>query len=599
MARLASLFQGKEFYLFLNISFLFLLSFYLTTLSYPSSPHFLHQSKLSSRNISTFMFLNDTDDNGCSNLHRYHDYKAKCAYLRSEKGCKPEGYIDYLQLFYCTCGRYPVFGYTVLVLWLIVLFYLLGNTAADYFCSSLDRLSTVLRLSPTIAGVTLLSLGNGAPDVFASIVSFMQTGAGEVGLNSVLGGAFFISTIVVGIISISVDPRQISIDKSSFIRDVVFFLLTLSSLLLILLCGKIDVWGAITFASLYFVYVFIVSTTHFCRKKNRDKNLFPRSPILPPNRSLFAHETEGFQELGMPLLAYVDEEKLNSNEKGDLEVGSQKQSSPTCYYFRRFLFILELPLYLPRRLTIPVVSEERWSKPVAVISVTLAPLLMAVLWNTQGGNMGSKTGLVIYISGGLAGIIFGVLAFVTTEGSNPPTKCLLPWLAGGFLMSITWTYIIAEELVALLVSLGHVFGINSSSLGLTVLAWGNSLGDLIANVAMAVNGGPDGVQVAISGCYAGPIFNTLMGVGLSLAFSAWYAYPSSFVIPRDSSLFETIGFIMGGLLWALVILPKKNMRIDRTLGAGVLAIYICFISLRLVRATGLLPLHGTASFFGL
>ncbi|XP_042518032.1 cation/calcium exchanger 1-like [Macadamia integrifolia] len=592
MARLASLFHGKEFYLFLNISFLLLLSFYLASQFYPSDSHFqLNQFKQSSSNITSFKILYESTDQdaGCSNLHRYHDYKAKCAYLRSEKGCQPEGYIDYLQLFYCNCGRYPILGYTVLVLWFIVLFYLLGNTTADYFCSSLDRLSIVLKLSPAIAGATLLSLGNGAPDVFSSIVSFVGTGAGEVGLNSILGGAFFVSSIVAGIISILVGPHKISIDKSSFIRDTVFFLLVLSSLLLILLIGRINLWGAITFVSLYFVYVLFVATTHFC-------NLFPRSPILPSTRSLLAHETEGFNDLGVPLVAYVDEEILIPNGKDGILVDGDNLVSPTCYYFGLFLLILDLPLYLPRRLTIPVVSEERWSKPYAVISVTLAPLLLTALWNSQGGDSsGPKTGLLIYIIGGLAGITFGVLAYVTTDNSNPPKKYLLPWLVGGFLMSVTWTYVIAEELVALLVSIGHVFRINPSILGLTVLAWGNSLGDLIADIALAVNGGPDGVQVAISGCYAGPIFNTLMGLGLSFVFSAWHAYPSSFIIPRDSSLYETLGFLMCGLLWALAVLPNKRMRIDRTLGAGLLVLYICFLSLRLARETGLLQLHGSAS----
>lgn len=190
----------------------------------------------------------------------------------------------------------------------------------------------------------------------------------------------------------------------------------------------------------------------------------------------------------------------------------------------------------------------------------LAPILLGTLWNTQKGNIGSKTRLVIYMTSGLIGLIFGIIAFWATKKSIPPKKYLFPWVFGGFLMSIIWTYIIAEELVSLLVAFGSILGINPSILGLTVLAWGNSTGDLIANVAVAMNGGSDGVQIAISGCYAGPLFNTLVGLGLSLVFASWSEYPSPYVIPKDPFLFEIIGFLTAGLLWALVILPKKNMQ---------------------------------------
>lgn len=456
----------------------------------------------------------------------------------------------------------------------------------------------MLKLSPAIAGVTLLSLGNGASDVFASIVSFTGSGNGGVGLNSVLGGAFFVSSAVVGVISILINRHRISVDEPSFIRDILFFLFSLSSLMFIIFIGQITLWGALSFVSIYFLYVGAVSASHFFnKKKDRKLNLIPVSSV--------SNSHDNFGEVGIPLLGYASDEKSVMRDKETLENQEETPKffnfdSPSFYYFGKFLYLLELPLYLPRRLTIPVINEERWSKPYAVISVTLAPLMLAELCNSQSEKkMGSKSSLVTYMIAGLVGMVFGNLAFVTTKKSSPPKRCQLPWLIGGFLMSVTWTYFTAEELVSLLVSFGNILGISPSVLGLTVLAWGNSLGDLISNSAMAINGGADGAQTAISGCYAGPMFNTLVGLGVSFVWSSWSEYPSSFEIPRDPSLYETLGFLMVGLLWALVILPRKNMRLDRFLGGGLLAIYFCFLSLRLARALGLLKLHGGFSYHSL
>jgi hypothetical protein len=44
-------------------------------------------------------------------------------------------------------------------------------------------------------------------------------------------------------------------------------------------------------------------------------------------------------------------------------------------------------------------------------------------------------------------------------------------------------------------------------LGLTVLAWGNSVGDMSTNMAMARKGL---ANMAMTACYAGPVFNLLV-----------------------------------------------------------------------------------------
>ncbi|KAG2405409.1 hypothetical protein LR48_Vigan03g198500 [Vigna angularis] len=575
--------QSRVLVLVLNLAFIFLFCLLLNLYLHPPNENSQGHSNASFLSIFNHARLfRDVSVEGCTDIHKYSDFDSKCLYVRTNLECRSKGYINYLQIFYCNSGKFPIFGQALLALWLVVLFYLLGDTASNYFCSSLEGLSNILRLSPTIAGVTLLSLGNGAPDFFASVVSFSGSSSnGAVGLNSILGGSFFVSCVVLGVISILVSPNQVEVEKASFIRDVLFFLLSLLILLIIIYIGKITLFASICYVSIYFLYVCAVSATHLIYGGDTT------------NARQYSMSSDESSAPSIPLLGYVDEEKQSLAEIVVVEDKDQKPASTFgddsffgCLYFGKLLQVLELPLCLPRRLTIPVVSEEKWSKPFAVISVTLAPVLLAVLFNTQGENVASRSSLVTYIVAALIGIVLGNMACVTTDRCSPPTKSLFPWLAGGFAMSVTWTYIIAAELVSVLVSIGSIIGVSPSVLGLTVLAWGNSLGDFIANGAMALNGGADGVQMAISGCYAGPMFNTLMGLGLPLVLSALSDHPDPYVIPKDPSLYETILFLMGGLLWALVILPKKSMRLDKSLGVGLLSVYLCFLVIRIALAFG-------------
>jgi len=576
LGTMVSISEHKKYVFFLNISFLLVACVFL--IMQFSSAGFLV--------LGSSQSFKENDQQDCQGLHSLDDYKAKCSYIKSNIPCVSQGYIDYLYLFYCNLGRFPLLGYCLSFLWLLVLFYLLGNTASEYFCSSLEKLSKLLNLSPTIAGITLLSLGNGAPDVFASLVSFMGDGTSNVGFNTVLGGASFVSCVVVGIISILVKQEEFRVNRCAFVRDVCFFLLVLASLTFILIHGKINLWGAMGFLSMYIVYFMVVYVlqVHW----NGGGNESERN----------ASSSYG-SDLNIPILSSMEKGEQNYVKGCDMECGTEVEMNKCCFCVRlsapcrMLIWILEMPLYLPRRLTIPVVCEKGWSKPATVASVTMAPVLLSALWNAQGESATVNTSLIVFGIGLMLGMTFGVLAYVTTEKSSPPQKCLLPWLAGGFLMSVTWSYIIAQELVGLIVSLGFVFGISPSILGLTVLSWGNSIGDLITNLILAMNGGPEGAQVAISGCYAGPIFNILFGLGLSLVASAWYAYPSSVVIPKDPYLLETIGFLVGGLLWALVVLPRRNMKLNWVLGGGLLAIYMMSVSLRLTQALGSFHFHDT------
>ncbi|MBA0860319.1 hypothetical protein Goshw_016439 [Gossypium schwendimanii] len=262
-------------------------------------------------------------------------------------------------------------------------------------------MSSLLKLSPTLVGVTLLSLSNGAPDVFSSAVSFMDSGTQDIALNIVLGGALFVTCVVVGTICTLVHQKRIQINKPAFVRDVCFLLLVILSLTLILIYGRINHWGSLAFSSMYIVYVILVYIIYTIWN--------------------FGAMDEICSGSYKSILTGIEKEEIECLDEG--------------------MWKMEID----QRFTIPRACKDRWSKPVAVVSVTLAPILISVLWDFQDDN----TGLMIYGIGCLFGLTFGVLAYLKTEKSSPPDKCLFSCLAGGFIMSVIWSYITAQELLNL------------------------------------------------------------------------------------------------------------------------------------------------------
>jgi sodium/potassium/calcium exchanger 6 len=75
-----------------------------------------------------------------------------------------------------------------------------------------------------------------------------------------------------------------------------------------------------------------------------------------------------------------------------------------------------------------------------------------------------------------------------------------------------WISFISHIIIDLIQLIGMILDLPNALLGLTLLAWGNTLGDLSASVSMTKKGFG---EMAATGCLAGPIFNILLGLGVS------------------------------------------------------------------------------------
>jgi hypothetical protein len=103
------------------------------------------------------------------------------------------GFINYFRMHTCDLADVPALSYTILVGWLLVQFWLLADTADSFFVPILQQMVILFEVQPALAGITFLSFGNGAPDVFATIAAFSQGGnAADIGIGSLLGSGMFV-----------------------------------------------------------------------------------------------------------------------------------------------------------------------------------------------------------------------------------------------------------------------------------------------------------------------------------------------------------------------------------------------------------------------
>lgn len=103
-----------------------------------------------------------------------------------------------------------------------------------------------------MGGVTLLALGNGAPDVFASLAA-VRSGQYRTGFGAILSAGTFVSAFVVGFVAIYAAP--FNVDPGSFVRDVAFYLVGALFLFYVYLSGEITFWQAVGFVGFYIFFV--------------------------------------------------------------------------------------------------------------------------------------------------------------------------------------------------------------------------------------------------------------------------------------------------------------------------------------------------------
>lgn len=240
---------------------LFILTLLATFTLFLGGPHLP-----SARPPLTSLLARAGDDN-CDNVHQVVD---QCAFVKEHCAEDQPGLLSYLEFYYCTLPDAKPVAFALLTLWLGLLFSTIGIAASDFFSINLSTIASVLGMPESLAGVTFLAFGNGSPDVFSTFAA-MGSNSGSMAVGELIGAAGFITAVVAGSMAL---VREFKVSRKTFVRDIVFFILSVSFTMVFLVDGKLHMWECGAMIGFYVFYVFFVFAWQWfsARRRRRRTN---------------------------------------------------------------------------------------------------------------------------------------------------------------------------------------------------------------------------------------------------------------------------------------------------------------------------------------
>ncbi|CAH1800977.1 unnamed protein product [Owenia fusiformis] len=254
-------------------------------------------------------------------------------------------------------------------------------------------------------------------------------------------------------------------------------------------------------------------------------------------------------------------------------------------WYAKIYECFKAPIMFLLIISVPVVNfeEERnnWNRHLVCLNCFIGPTWAIVgfqVYSTVLGGVFPLFGVTLIV-----GFALAALVYFTSKNERPPVyHNAFGFL--GFIVAIVWIYVMANEIVNLLKMFGVVFNISDAILGLTLLAWGNSVGDFIADTVMARIGRP---RTGFAACFGGPLFNLLLGVGIP--FTIKIGGKGS--VPLVYSLQQVIltAGLGASLVSSFVSIPLIfKFKINRAYGLYLVLLYVSFLVVAILAEVGVI-----------
>ncbi|XP_069374811.1 sodium/potassium/calcium exchanger 2 isoform X5 [Paralichthys olivaceus] len=466
---------------------------------------------------------------------------------------------------------------------MIYMFIALAIVCDEFFVPALTVITEKLTISDDVAGATFMAAGGSAPELFTSIIGVFISHS-NVGIGTIVGSAVFNILFVIGMCAIF-SKEILNLTWWPLFRDVSFYILDLILLIIFFLDNIISMWESITLLSGYAAYVIFMkfnSNMEGFVKNCMSKNQVVEVAVQPKARprlqrggssaslhnslmrnsifQLMIHTLDPLSEefadsgkfrekasilhkIAKKKCQVEDSEKANgvasrsdknlpnsssvevevtppmngtAGQEGETAEDEEEEDQPLSLSWpesnrKRFTYLLIIPIVLPLWLTLPDVRKPTSKK-------------------------------------------FFPITFVGA----------ICWIAGFSYLMVWWAH-----------QVGETIGITEEIMGLTILAAGTSIPDLITSVIVARKGLGD---MAVSSSVGSNIFD--ITVGLPFPWLLWSFFNGLQPVQVSSNgLFCAIVLLFLMLLFVIISIAACKWRMSKLLGFIMFMLYFVFLVL--------------------
>ncbi|XP_072050590.1 sodium/potassium/calcium exchanger 5-like [Amphiura filiformis] len=427
----------------------------------------------------------------------------------------------------------------------LVAFYMCGMIGYNcdiYFVPALEVIVDELKIKPDVAGATFMAIGSSAPEFFTAVIGTFIS-EDDTGLSAIVGSAAFNVFVIISFCCFFA-KTAVPLTGWPLFRDGVCYIISVLLLVITIYDSQVQWWEGLIMIVGYLLYILLIYFNSFFSEKaahwlhpERTKETDTTSLIGQGNLETSygaSGERERESSFSKPCSEVNEERSQEKDQNGfirsdksdpmDSPISEYKQSyefpevfTPPEGIVYRGLWILGLPTIVLMYITIPDVTQPRWRK----------------------------------------------YYFVS------------------FFMSLVWLMGTSYVLYWMIVVMGYTFDIPDTVMGITLLAGGTSVPDLLSSVIVARHGFGD---MALSNVIGSNLFDVLICLGLPWSIKALVFEPVT--IATDGLTFTSITLMLTVLI-VVIAIHVNGWKLNIKLGVLCFAIYVVFITFAILRELGI------------